>query len=157
MPIDQVPPTSYGQAPARIANLVLALSGLMNSLRQFRLLLITTDSRLRVLIVGGSARARSAHRSALERKHDIVETSSSRDALILLATGVFDVVVADEEVGAVDSGAFLLAEVRDRWPFVRRILCTKRKAELESRLEAGIAHRLLARPIDPAVLLASIR
>jgi CheY-like chemotaxis protein len=157
MPTDQAPPTSYGQAPVHIANLVLAVSGLLDSLRQFRLLLITTDSRLRVLIVGGSARARSAHRSVLEREHDIVETSSSRDALILLATGVFDAVVADEEVGAVDSGAFLLAEVRDRWPFVRRILCTKRMAELQNRLELGIAHRLLARPVDPAVLLASIR
>jgi hypothetical protein len=155
--IDQAPPTSYGQGPARIANLVLALLDLVHSLRQFRLLLMTVDGRRRVLIVGGSARARAAQRRALEQEHDVLEASSFAEALTLLATGVFDAVVADEEMGAVDSGAFLLAEVRDRWPFVRRILCTKRIAELESRLEAGVAHRLLATPVERTVLLSSVR
>lgn len=155
--IDQAPPTSYGQGPARIANLVLALSGLVHSLRQFRLLLMTVDDRLRVLVVGGSARTRSAHRRALEQEHDVFEASTFAEALTLLATGVFDAVVADEELGAVDSGAFLLAEVRDRWPFVRRILCSRRVAELASRLEAGVAHRLLAAPVERAALLASVR
>lgn len=155
--IDQAPPPSYGQDPAHIAHLVLSLLDLAHSLRQFRRLLMTADSRLRVLIVGGSAHARSAHRKALGQQHDVLEASSFAEALILIATGVFDAVIADEEMGAVDSGAFLLAEVRDRWPFVRRVLCTKRIAELESRLEAGIAHRLLARPVEPAALLASLR
>lgn len=155
--IEQAPLASYGRSPVHIATVLVALSELMDSLRQFRLLLLTADSRLRVLIVGSSAQARSAHRKALEREHDVFEASSFAGALILLATGVFDAVVADEELGAVDSGAFLLAEVRDRWPYVRRVLCTKRIAELESRLEAGIAHQLLARPVERAVLLASVR
>jgi response regulator RpfG family c-di-GMP phosphodiesterase len=155
--IDQAPPTSYEQSPVRVANLILALSSLAHSLRQFRLLLMRADSRLRVLIVGGSAHARSAYRKLLGQEHDVLEASSFADALVLIATGVFDAVIADEQMGAVDSGAFLLAEVRDRWPFVRRVLCTKSITELESRLEAGIAHRLLARPVERAALLASLR
>jgi DNA-binding response OmpR family regulator len=110
-----------------------------------------------VLIVGGSAHARSGHRKALLQEHDVFEASDFAEALILLATDAFDAVIADEEMGAVDSGAFLLAEVRDRWPFVRRILCTKCMAELESRLEVGIAHHLLQRPVERAVLLACVR
>lgn len=157
MMIDQAPPISYGQGPARVANAILALSGLAQSLRQFRLLLMTGETRLRVLVVGGSAHARNGYRKVLEAEHDVLEARTFADALILLATGVFDAVIADEEIGAVDSGAFLLAEVRDRWPLVRRVLCGKRIAELESRLEAGIAHRLLTRPVDRAALLASVR
>jgi hypothetical protein len=154
---EQTPPKSYVECAAHIADAAVALSGLTDTLRQFRGLMVVPGNRLRVLVVAESTRVRGAMRKALRAEHDVLEANSFAEALVQLATGIFDAVVADDDMGSVGSGALLLAEVRDRWPFVRRVLCSTRLSELASRLEPGVAHRLLERPVDQARLLASLR
>lgn len=148
---------AYAHCAAHVANVTIAVSGLAQGLQVFRRLLITDRDRLRVLVANDSPHARVARRRALQLDHDVYEANGYAEALVALATGVFDAVIADEEMGAIGSGSALLKEVRNRWPHVRRVLCSKREFDSTDYLEPGVAHRVLVMPIDSIQLLSSLR
>jgi hypothetical protein len=73
-----------------------------------------------------------------------------------LASDAFDAVITDEQLDGAGSGRLLLAEVRARWPFVRRVLCTTRRSELAEALDPDVVQRLLVLPVEEQLLRASL-
>jgi hypothetical protein len=73
-----------------------------------------------------------------------------------LASDAFDAVITDEQLDGAGSGRLLLAEVRARWPFVRRVLCTTHRSELAEALDPGVVQRLLVLPVEEQLLRASL-
>lgn len=157
MPTDSQHQEAFQHCATHVANVTIAVSGLAQGLQQFRRLLITERDRLRVLVVNDNPHARVARRRSLQFEHDVFDANGYSEALVSLATGVFDAVVVDEELGAIGSGSALLKEVRNRWPHVRRVLCSKRDFDSTDYLEPGVAHRVLVMPIDSIQLLSSLR
>jgi putative nucleotidyltransferase with HDIG domain len=81
--------------------------------------------------------------------------TSGPEALGLLETGDFDVIVSDLRMPGMD-GAELLRQVRTRYPGVIRIAlsgCAERETAVRA---AGLVHQYLAKPCDAAVLGDSI-
>lgn len=82
-------------------------------------------------------------------RHDLHPefAQSGKDALALLATQQFDVVVADMRMPGMD-GAQLLAEVQKRHPHLIRIMFSGH-SETEAALRAvPVAHQFLAKPCE---------
>lgn len=76
-------------------------------------------------------------------------------ALALLATGPFDVIVSDMRMPGMD-GAALLEVVREKYPGVLRIILSG-YTELQASLRAvPVAHQFLLKPCDPDMLRAGI-
>ena len=88
----------------------------------------------------------------------VFTASSAPEALALLATEPIQVVVSDQRMPGT-TGAKLLAQVRERWPEVARILLTG-YAEIQVAIEAinqGEIFRLLTKPWNDAELRATVR
>ncbi|NNJ62382.1 MAG: HDOD domain-containing protein [Dactylosporangium sp.] len=77
-------------------------------------------------------------------------------ALEMLATDPADVVVSDMRMPDMD-GAGLLQEVRTRWPDTVRIILSGYADEGAALRSVPVAHQFLAKPCDPATLMATIR
>lgn len=76
-------------------------------------------------------------------------------ALALLATGPFDVIVSDMRMPGMD-GAALLEVVREKYPSMLRIILSG-YTELQASLRAvPVAHQFLLKPCDPDMLRAGI-
>jgi HD-like signal output (HDOD) protein len=76
-------------------------------------------------------------------------------ALALLATGQFDVIVTDMRMPGMD-GAALLEAVREKYPSMLRIILSG-YTELQASLRAvPVAHQFLLKPCDPDMLRAGI-
>jgi DNA-binding NtrC family response regulator len=136
-----------------LADLAAGLTRLAHSITSLRRLArdVTT---LRVLLVAQDPALRQAMRGALQgAAHQASEAVDFADALVRLATDAFDAIVTGEQLGSTGSGRLLLAEVRGRWPFIRRVLCT---ADAARHLQPGLAHQLLRLPLDQRSLLASL-
>jgi putative nucleotidyltransferase with HDIG domain len=88
----------------------------------------------------------------------VFAASSAAEALALLATEPIQVVVSDQRMPGT-TGAKLLAQVRERWPEVARILLTGH-AEIQVAIEAinrGEIFRLLTKPWNDQELRATVR
>jgi DNA-binding NtrC family response regulator len=140
----------------QLAEVAVELSKLAQTITGLRRLAYD-DAKLRVLLVQKDPMLRASLRQALQnQRHRVVEANDFADALVLLATDAFDAVVADEQLGSAGSGSMLLAEVRNRWPFVRRVLCAASAPQLAVSLDPEIVQRLLALPVEETLLLASL-
>jgi len=138
---------------AQVAAALHELARAITSLRR----LAQGGSQLRVLLVQADASLRAGLCQALQAaQHHVTEAASFADALVHLASGAFDAVITDDQLGAAGSGRLLLTEVRDRWPFVRRILCTARRSELNESLDPSVVQRLLVLPVEEQLLRASL-
>jgi hypothetical protein len=86
----------------------------------------------------------------------VIEATGFADALVQLASDAFDAVITDEQLDGAGSGRMLLAEVRDRWPFVRRVLCVARRAQPAESVDPGAVQRLLMLPVEEQLLRACL-
>lgn len=87
----------------------------------------------RILVVEPDVFMREAIVTALEHRVWVVGVGSAREALSLLGSGSFDVVLAEADLGRGQmSGHRLFSEVGRRWPWVRRILMSEGSLERES-------------------------
>ncbi|HUH64668.1 MAG TPA: HDOD domain-containing protein [Terracidiphilus sp.] len=89
------------------------------------------------------------------REWEMAFVGSGKEALALLESRPFDVIVADVLMPEMD-GAALLDQVQGRFPGVLRIVLSghfERDAALKA---AGVAHRYLAKPCCAAGLVAAI-
>lgn len=77
-------------------------------------------------------------------------------ALGVLAEDRVDVVVSDMRMPDLDGAAFL-GQVRDKWPETVRIVLSGYADEGAALRSVPVAHRFLAKPCDPDVLLATVR
>lgn len=104
--------------------------------------------RLRVLLVDEDADVAAVTCEFLEREDaelDVVTTTSADDAVDMVRTESFDVVVSDYEMPAM-SGVELAAELRDRDPDLPFVLYTARgrsmfEAELADSLAGHVRKR----------------
>jgi CheY-like chemotaxis protein len=102
----------------------------------------------RVLAVDDEAALRTMiTRMLVTDGHEVTVARSGEEALALLETGEFDVVISDISLGAGISGWDLVAEVRDRWPWVPIILATGWGAQIEpEEAKTRGAAAVLAKP-----------
>jgi putative nucleotidyltransferase with HDIG domain len=87
------------------------------------------------------------------KQWDMAFAASGPEALSILESGRFDMIVTDMRMPGMD-GAQLLEEVQKRFPGVIRVVLSgyvERDAALRA---APVAHQFLAKPCDPAMLLA---
>lgn len=77
-------------------------------------------------------------------------------ALVALDGDPADVMVVDMRMRGMD-GATLLAEVRRRWPQTVRIVLSGFSDQGAALRSIPVAHRFLAKPCDPATLLATVQ
>ncbi len=91
-----------------------------------------------------------------ERKRwDIVFAASGREALDILATSAFDIVVTDMRMPLMD-GAQLLAHVKAEYPSISRIVLSGH-ADREAVTRAiSVAHQYLTKPCDGVTLRSTI-
>lgn len=81
-----------------------------------------------------------------------VETASSgHDALNLLSSSRFDVIVTDMRMPGMD-GAQLLQQVHERWPSMTRIVLSGQTDQEHAMKTLGTAHQFLSKPCDPRTL-----
>jgi len=84
----------------------------------------------RILVVEPDVFLRSAIVSALEKSVWVVGVGSARDALALLRSESFDVVLSEADLGCdATSTHRLFAEIGGRWPWVRRVLMSDERAD----------------------------
>jgi HD-like signal output (HDOD) protein len=87
------------------------------------------------------------------KRWDMAFATSGAEALSILETGRFDIIVTDMRMPGMD-GAQLLEHVQTRFPAVIRVVLSG-YVEREAALRAApVAHQFLAKPCDPAMLLA---
>jgi HD-like signal output (HDOD) protein len=89
------------------------------------------------------------------KQWDVFFANSGEQALALLETAPFDVIVTDMRMPAMD-GAMLLKQVQERFPGVVRIVLSGYYG-MEAALRAvPVAHRFLSKPCDPERLREAI-
>jgi len=114
--------------------------------------------KVRILFVDDEERLLSGLRRMLRDKRDLWDmtfASSGAEALKIMESGHFDVIVSDMRMPGMN-GAQLLAEVRKKWPEMIRIILSG-YAENEAVMQTvGLSHQYLAKPCDPELLKATI-
>ena len=111
-----------------------------------------------LLIVDDDDTVRWSLRKALSSKEVVLEEAKSgEEALELLATEPFDMVLTDIRMGKV-GGIDLLAQTKDRWPDTTVILLTG-YASVESTIQAlrSGAHDYLLKPVSLHEVRESVR
>lgn len=81
--------------------------------------------------------------------------SSGREALTALSREPFDVVLSDMDMPGMD-GAQLLAEIRSRYPQVVRIIVSAQSDQQSLSRSLDSAHQFVPKPVNPAVLKATV-
>ena len=113
----------------------------------------------RILLVDDEPHVTSAIKAALRKEPFAIECArSGEEALQMLASTPFDVVVSDERMPGIP-GSELLTLVRQRHPKVARIILSG-QATLEAALNAinsAQIHRFLLKPCSPKELELAIR
>jgi DNA-binding NtrC family response regulator len=113
---------------------------------------------MRILLVDDEQHVLDSMREALRPYRPAYTASfaaSGREALALLATERFDVVVSDLRMPEMD-GAVLLGEVLRRHPETVRMLLSGQTEIHQAARAAAVAHVLLAKPCGGRELLAAI-
>jgi len=112
----------------------------------------------RILFVDDDAQVLGELQRSLENQKDNWEKAFARtgeEALSLLGTKPFDVIVSDVSMPGMD-GAALLKAVCEKFPGVVRIALARHQ-EMESALRAiPVAHQFLQKPCDPHMLRVGI-
>jgi response regulator RpfG family c-di-GMP phosphodiesterase len=92
------------------------------------------------------------------RGHEVVEAGSPREALDVLKTRSFDVLISDFSMGTESDGLDLLAHVKLMYPDTVRFLVTaNRDLDVASRaVNEGSVHRYFSKPWDDAKLRTAL-
>jgi DNA-binding NtrC family response regulator len=113
----------------------------------------------RVLLIDDEANVLAALKRALmEEPYEVLTATSGDEALRIMATQCFKVVVSDERMPGI-SGAEFLAKVREQYPATIRILLTGH-ASVESTMKAvnsGEIYRFFTKPWNDHELILALR
>lgn len=90
---------------------------------------------------------------ALRHQYDMQFASGGREALELMATERFDVVISDMRMPGMD-GAELCERIQKEYPHTIRIMLSGQADEQAILRTVGVVHQFLAKPCDPEVLKA---
>jgi DNA-binding NtrC family response regulator len=110
-----------------------------------------------ILICDDDPDIRSAMRRTL-RGHECIEAGDPREALDLLKTREFDVLISDFSMGTEADGLDLLIHVKLMYPNTIRFLCTaNRDVEVAVRaINEGSVHRYILKPWDDSKLRTAL-
>ncbi len=89
----------------------------------------------------------------MRQEMDFSFAESGREALEILATQHFDVIVSDMRMPGMD-GAALLTAVQENYPHIVRIMLTGHADDVAILRTVGVVHQFLAKPVDPDALKA---
>ena len=87
----------------------------------------------------------------MRNEWEMTFTSSSKEALDILDSGAFDVIVSDLRMPEID-GVQLLAEVKSRHPHVVRIILSGQVEQESTFKSVKVAHQSLSKPCDADIL-----
>ena len=87
----------------------------------------------------------------MRNEWEMTFTSSSREALDILESGAFDVIVSDLRMPEID-GMQLLAEVKSKHPQVVRIVLSGQVEQESTFKSVQVAHQSLSKPCDADIL-----
>ena len=87
----------------------------------------------------------------MRNEWEMTFTSSSKQALDILDSGAFDVIVSDLRMPEID-GVQLLAEVKSRHPHVVRIVLSGQVEQESTFKSVKVAHQSLSKPCDADIL-----
>ena len=90
---------------------------------------------------------------SMRKEFDLQFAESGKEALELMETTEFDVVVSDMRMPGMD-GAQLLTEIQGRYPYSIRIMLTGQANEESIMQTVGVVHQFLAKPCEPDHLKA---
>lgn len=90
---------------------------------------------------------------SMRKEFDLYFAESGKEALNILESTAFDVVVSDMRMPGMD-GAQLLAEIQEKYPYSIRIMLTGQANEESIMQTVGVVHQFLAKPCDPDHLKA---
>lgn len=106
---------------------------------------------IRLLLVDGDAETRASLRRGLEPRFVVTEAADAAGALACLAKRWFGVILADYCLADHD-GVWLLEQVSDRYPHMRRVLMSSRAVpNVRGLRDAEILHLFFAKPLEPDV------
>ena len=88
---------------------------------------------------------------SLRNEYEMHFACSGREALEIMATLRFDVVVSDMRMPGMD-GAELLGTLQKQYPHTIRIMLTGQADEESILRTVGVVHQFLAKPCDPEIL-----
>ncbi len=94
--------------------------------------------------------------SVMRRHWDMRFFSTAEDAVLAMAERPFDVLVTDMSLPGM-TGDELLALTQYQYPKVVRVLLASRDDVSQTVRGAGIAHRVVAKPCDPAELAIAVQ
>ncbi|MEJ7731393.1 MAG: response regulator [Polyangiaceae bacterium] len=115
--------------------------------------------RPRVLIVHESARMLSTVMTILGKDFDVVTAITGQQALSMVESATFDLVIADQDLSD-RSGLAVVKAAMARHPETSAILLTKREHYQDvarAMRAAAIVPRVLVEPLEPAELLSRAR
>lgn len=90
---------------------------------------------------------------SLRKEFDLQFAENGKEALAIMESAEFDVVVSDMRMPGLD-GAQLLTEIQEKYPYSIRIMLTGQAQEESVLRTVGIVHQFLAKPCEPAHLKA---
>jgi CheY-like chemotaxis protein len=106
-------------------------------------------SFIRLLLVDRDPEARAALRERLENRFEIAEASTAQEALERLGERFFSVVLTDYQLPDHD-GVWLLEQICEKRPYVRRVLMSARAVpNVRGLRDAGVFQLFMAKPVEP--------
>jgi CheY-like chemotaxis protein len=110
-----------------------------------------------ILLVEDEPKSRYALARTLRTHHyDVTEVGGGNEALALLNKSHFDLVITDLKMPD-QSGLVLLAHIRAKWPRMPLIMMSGYLSEAAGKIVADGFSEFLRKPIDPPILIATVR
>lgn len=92
---------------------------------------------------------------SMRKEFDLHFAENGKEALDIMESTEFDVVVSDMRMPGMD-GAQLLTEIQQRYPYAIRIMLTGQANEESILRTVGVVHQFLAKPCEPEHLKRGI-
>ena len=119
---------------------------------------MTRSARPSILLVDDEAHSLASMRMALEDDFDILTASNAEQALAILQDEWVQVIFCDQRMPG-QTGVQMLAEVRQRWPEIVRIVITgyTDPADMTDAINTAGIYQFLTKPWHPDQLLMAAR
>jgi len=117
------------------------------------------QARRRILFVDDEPMVLKGLQRTFRKMRDVWEmtfTSSSKEALGILGSGTFDVIISDLRMPEID-GVQLLAEVKSKHPEVIRIILSGQVEQDTTFKSVQVAHQSLSKPCDADILKQTLK
>ena len=120
---------------------------------------MNNQAKRRILFVDDEPMVLKGLQRTFRKMRDVWEmtfTSSSKEALGILGSGKFDVIVSDLRMPEID-GMQLLAEVKSKHPEVIRIILSGQVEQDTTFKSVQVAHQSLSKPCDADILKQTLK